>query len=239
VQILIDYDNLPERVISQGLAFVVEQAVQRAARPGSTGFHRAHARLYGGWYGGPSLTANAQLLVAEIFRDFPRVVPLSLDGTLHRVVATAELALSMVCAPSEHLWDTYRRKAPPQNLKSAHPIDLGCRDINCPLVGVHEYIKTRRCPSRACAIDVGSMIYRGQQKMVDTMLAVDLLHHAREPDVTGQPIVLISNDHDYWPPMRAALHLGSPVTQVDPRTTQPLPEYYTSKAGPQFRSVFL
>jgi len=128
---------------------------------------------------------------------------------------------------------TYRRKSAPHNLRATTPIDLGCAQPDCPLHAVHHYVQTQTCPRATCSTDVARLLYRGEQKMVDTMLAADMLTWERE--VPGRSIVLVANDHDYWPPTRVALGEGASVTQVDPFPSKRLPERYERLAGPRFR----
>jgi uncharacterized LabA/DUF88 family protein len=229
--LLIDFDNIPVLAARRGVVYVIEQAIQRAVEVGTPHPSRAHARLYGGWYEHSSLTHAAQALTAEIAREFPRAIPIPLAQ--HPIRTSAELALSLLCTPADHIFATYRRKEMPRNLRVEHPRALGCQDSSCPLVAVHHFVTRQTCPQQNCSTNVEGLIYRGQQKMVDTMLAADML--SWEPDSAATSIVLVANDHDYWPPTQAALKRGTTITQVDPLPTRRLPEHYARLAGQQFR----
>ena len=54
---------------------------------------------------------------------------------------------------------------------------------------------------------------RAEQKLVDSMLVVDLTHFA---DTTDQPLVVVSADDDLWPGIRFVLLRGARVIHVIP-----------------------
>ena len=55
---------------------------------------------------------------------------------------------------------------------------------------------------------------REEQKLVDSMLVVDLVHFA---ETTDEPLVVVSADDDLWPGIRFVLLRGANVIHVIPR----------------------
>ena len=60
----------------------------------------------------------------------------------------------------------------------------------------------------------GAVLQRAEQKLVDSMMVVDLLHLA---EVTPEPLVVVSADDDLWPGIRFALLRGTRVIHVVPQ----------------------
>ena len=58
------------------------------------------------------------------------------------------------------------------------------------------------------------MLAREEQKLVDSMLVVDLVHFA---ETTDEPLVVVSADDDLWPGIRFVLLRGANVIHVIPR----------------------
>ena len=58
------------------------------------------------------------------------------------------------------------------------------------------------------------MLVRDEQKLVDSMLVVDLVHFS---ETVTEPLVVVSADDDLWPGIRFALLRGASVIHVVPR----------------------
>ena len=58
------------------------------------------------------------------------------------------------------------------------------------------------------------LVYRNEQKVVDTMLTCDLIY---APQQGFDHIVLVSADDDFIPPVRTLLLRGSTITRVHPK----------------------
>ncbi len=58
------------------------------------------------------------------------------------------------------------------------------------------------------------MLAREEQKLVDSMLVVDLIHFA---ETTDEPLVVVSADDDLWPGIRFVLLRSARVIHVIPR----------------------
>ena len=67
------------------------------------------------------------------------------------------------------------------------------------------------------------MLAREEQKLVDSMLVVDLVHFA---ETTDEPLVVVSADDDLWPGIRFVLLRGARVIHVIPRRSRVNRERY-------------
>lgn len=61
------------------------------------------------------------------------------------------------------------------------------------------------------------VLEREEQKLVDSMLVVDLVHYA---ETTEEPLVVVSADDDLWPGIRFVLLRGARVIHVIPRRSR-------------------
>ena len=161
------------------------------------------------------MTQMAQDLSAAIQRDFPVIIRLpKVDSSNVSLTATAELAMAMLEEPGHHLFDTYRKKAKPGNLRVQTPQMVGCTDASCPLPIAKKLLKSGTCPISTCAITATDLVYRHEQKIVDTMLTCDMIH---APTLNYDQIILVSGDDDFLPPLRTVLLRGTPVARFHPR----------------------
>jgi hypothetical protein len=177
VAVFIDYDNLLGAHKTSGILDVVTKALLRTPIVSLENRGICDVRIYGGWYEGSSMTQLAQNLAVEIQRDFPAIIrlPGSGAGTV-LLAATAELAVAMMEEPSHHLFGTYRRKGKPSNLRVQKPQNVGCSDTTCPLPLAAKLLKSGSCPIPACTITAWDLVYRHEQKIVDTMLTCDIIY---------------------------------------------------------------
>ncbi len=215
--IFIDYDNLLHPQKTAGILDVVTKALVQMPFSSSSARIGCDVRVYGGWYEGNVMTQRAQDVAVELQRDFPAVIRLpmqqSQDG--HRMVSIgAELARSLIQEPSHHLFNTYRRKGKPYNVRVEEPSIVGCADPDCVLPLMKKLLRTGRCPKPGCGVVVGDLVYRHEQKIVDTMLSCDLIYAAGgRVDHIG----LVSGDDDFLPPLRTVLLAGKAVIRFHPK----------------------
>lgn len=212
--VFIDYDNLLETHKTAGILDIVTSALLRTPLPPTTVRGKCEVRIYGGWYEGSSITASAQDLSVEIQRDFPAVVRLGQAAVGGAIATTAELAVALLEEPAHHLFDTYRRKGVPRNVRVEEPASVGCVDTSCVLPQVKKILKTGECPKPGCKIAQPGLLYRSEQKIVDTMLTCDLIYAATQP---YDRLILISGDDDFLPPLRTALLRGAAVVRFHPK----------------------
>lgn len=172
-------------------------------------------RLYGGWYNQHRMSRIAASLSAQVAQIFPAVVRIPKAGTIHRIRAQVALAISLSVDPRTILTHTFRVRHAPSNLSTKSTPLVGCIDeSSCPLSAVHYLLDTDAYPQSNCAVSVADVLTRTEQKMVDTMLTVDLVHLCLQ----GAPsIVIVTSDDDFWPAIKLALYLGVTVYHVRSR----------------------
>lgn len=212
--ILVDYDNVLKADRRLGLRLLAEKIIGRVSGTGVTIGSHVQFRLYGGWYEGPMLSRRAQELSAELQRDFPSVIVVN-PVTQSSALISLELALSLHVDPGTHFHHTFRRQSPPAGVRCVDPSGLGCAHPGCPVKVVYEFLEFGGCPVPGCGKTTEQLLYRSAQKLVDTMLTVDLLTIAQH---SGDPVAVVSSDDDVWPAVRGGLRLGTPIVHVHTRT---------------------
>lgn len=214
VLIFIDYDNLLYDQKIKGILDIVTRTLIKVDFTTDQGKVTCQVRLYGGWYSGTDITRKAEDLTIEIQNDFPKIirVPTS-DDSVIKIQTRAELAVSLIQEPSHHIFNTFRSRGKPNNIRIRSKSDLGCTDLECFLPAIKKLLSKGKCPKESCNVD-STIIYRSEQKLVDTMLSCDLVFTAKS---SHNLIILISGDDDFIPPLRSAVLMGSEPIQVYPR----------------------
>src|SRR5579863_1109854 len=169
--VLVDYDNLATRDKSQTLVYVTDK-ILNILSPAEVTQKNVTVRLYGGWYENSNMTRKAQNLSAEIGGAFPKTTTLS-DNKATAVVSV-ELALSLQIAPADFLYNTFRRHGYPAGLMAHDPVARGCHHPVCPISEVYKFLQQNYC--HVCrTVILEDIIYRQEQKLVDTMLTSDMI----------------------------------------------------------------
>ena len=210
--IFIDYDNLGIHKTSGILDIVTKVLIQT---PIDLPFARGtcDVRVYGGWYEGNIMSQLAQKVAVSIQRQFPAIIRVPRDGGTIPLLVNAELAVSLLEEPAHHLFNTYRKKGRPNNIRVYSPGEVGCIDASCLLPFTRKLLKTGKCPISTCDCKSDDLIYRHEQKIVDTMLTCDLLYATR---LDLDYVILISSDDDFLPPVRTCLLRGTPIVRFHP-----------------------
>lgn len=215
ITVCVDYDNLSQLQKSSGIFGVVQKTLSQASELFTENVGKCEIRLYGGWYEGDSLSLLSQKLSVEIQREFPAVIRVIKENDQIVVIrATAELALSLLEEPSHQLFNTYRRKGRPNNIRVETPASIGCSSPDCLLPIVKKLLQKGKCPSEGCLSGNIPLVYRHEQKLVDTMLTCDLIYLA------GQGcdfLFIVSADDDFLPPIRTLMLRGAKIIRVHPQ----------------------
>lgn len=221
--VLVDYDNV--RLGRKGPRYFVTRLLDGVGVRRCSGEAAVRCRLYGGWFDGARLSKRAQRLVPEIRGVFPRRVTVSDGDGAVRVRVTMELASSLV-GDGVALTHTYRRRSLPAGLACARPPFAGCASPSrCAVAGVAPFVDGDECPHPGCGVTPRAVLGRNEQKLVDSMLVVDLVRLAQ----ASESIVLVSSDDDMWPGIRGALLHGAHVLHVHARTDPPQYRPLTTK----------
>jgi hypothetical protein len=231
VIVLVDYDNIPELEKNRGPVHAVTRIVDAlgAQLQGET---ELRFRLYSGWFQGNTLSRRAQQILPVLRANFPRVMPIVAVGIPSSVIARAELALALVLSPGKDLTHTYRERSLPKNVRCSAPPYMGCRiPGSCPIGSLYGLVRDSRCPEPGCTVDLATILTKPEQKLVDTMLTVDIVHLAH---TTTETIVVASSDDDMWPGIMAALLYGAKVVHIHLLPGRTTPSHYAALAGENY-----
>ncbi|WP_412062123.1 hypothetical protein [Rubrivirga sp. IMCC45206] len=243
--VLVDYDNLlaadkarPLRDLSQRLADAVCAAAPELPDV-------LDIRFYGGWYALDAEadthdpTPRAQELMAALTApgDFPFVYRYVLpDQPTAYVRVRASLARSLLVDPARDLVRTLRPKALSQLLRP-RSVRERCEHADtgqCCLRGLPGLVRHRACPD--CSVPSADLVRQGEeQKLVDTMIAVDLVYAAASPGGAA----LVSSDDDFVPPIWQSVATGGTVYHVHTRPDRVLRPHYLPAAGLDYHSLAL
>jgi hypothetical protein len=217
--ILVDYDNIETNIVRHGVMHVVNRIVSKIDSTEVDSNRHITIRLYGGWYQQNRFTNQAQILSADILANFPNTALLS--DNLTSVIVNCEMAYSILADPTNHLFSTYRPRGIPMGLKAKHPSNCGCSTPNCPIVATHNFLRNNIC--NVCnTVRPEDIFFRGEQKLVDTMLTSDLIFSSNQSANLG----VVSSDDDFWPGIKTTLANGKTVIQLHTRNRS-TPSSYT------------
>ena len=234
--VLIDYDNVDLIERQRGVSWVVHRILQTITPSYFTDGQQVQIRLYGGWYLGDAHSRLAQDLSAEISIDFPKPIEIFNDEKKIRVRTNAKLALSTLSDPSRFLFHTYRTRGFPGGVKCFDPPFESCQDpSNCPLELLHGFLSSKTCPSDECTIKPKNILYRVEQKMVDSMIVADIIHISLN-EITA---AIVSSDDDLWPGIRMALNQGLTLHHIHPRRGQDSLSFYRDPAPTNYHEYSL
>lgn len=237
MEILIDYSNVVESDRRNGVTYVLDR-VFSALRPEHIDDSlRLLFRLYDGWYESQKLTRRAQQIASDLPSYFPTSKSITDGTTSKKLVVNAEMAYSLMIRPTKHLWHTHRPRGAPAGIKCHHPYTAGCpTSANCPLTTIYQFLTSGHCPKAGCQFTPDDLLYRSEQKLVDTMLAADLFFLAHNgADVVG----VVSSDDDLWPPMMTAMQLGTRIIHIHTRPPQNLRSSYSRDLGHEYTQLSL
>ena len=212
VDMLIDYDNVYEIRKRRGVRHIVETILSRLPASLLPAAVAVSVRLYGGWFKGRKPSPAARKLYREIALHFPAVIVLQRNGIAHPVRTTVSLARSLSIYPQKMLTHTFRVRNAPSNLYPRRFPFSGCtHSAACPLSGTHHLLRNQNCPQAHCTVGINDTMTRAEQKMVDSMLLVDLIHACLQGT---SDIVIVTADDDFLPGISMALFLGTAVHHV-------------------------
>ena len=173
--LLIDYDNLPRSLINVDLRQTIEILVSKLESLMTAPVNRISCRLYGGWLNRKSLSPKAYRLLQGIYQHFP----LALSLTDHSgIIVIAELARSLACDPKHDFTHTFRTRSKPTFNVKRFPLKECTEPLNCRIKDVNSFIYNNICPQTNCNVSPETAFYRAEQKLVDSMIVVDLVHYS-------------------------------------------------------------
>lgn len=237
--VLVDYDNLDPVMRRRGVRETITRVLDTLGTKHLGGERRVECRLYGGWFERTALSNTAQRVASDLRRQFPMRTTVGDSGPKRdrTMLVHADLARSLICDPQVTITHTYRRRSLPPSLGCATVPFADCVEpTRCPIASISALMRDARCPVDACAVTPGSILTRQEQKLVDSMLVVDLIHLAQ---TIKKPVAIVSADDDLWPGIRYALLRGTRVIHVMPRHGRSPLEPYRGLATATYSAVVM
>jgi hypothetical protein len=213
--VFVDYDNADRKLTNGGPASFASTVVHAIPSALTKRFDSIAVRLYGGWRSNGRLTQSAQKIVPEIRSKFPNVVLIADGQTTFKMrmlvdLAEAPIGLSAPLDGTLARDRTIRRfRANPNRLASCVNV-LGCG------MQAHFPLNERSpCSDAACPMELGDLLVRDEQKMVDTLIVADIAQEVFLGKATD--IVVVSSDVDMWPGVMLALRNACNVLHIHPK----------------------
>lgn len=154
-------------------------------------------RLYGGWYQDDDLTNRASIVMQKI--SSIDIFPIIRED--NKIDGNIEIVNSLYGI--NYVWhNTYREKRGIPHLRINHfAKDDNCDSQRhlCPVHILSKFTKGKNkiCTNERCTTKHAEVFFQKEQKMVDTMIACDLLSYSEE--ITVGCLYLISDDVDHFP----------------------------------------
>jgi hypothetical protein len=237
--VLVDYDNVIATDRAKGVDFVIHKILDAvSAAAGAVLPDNVRIRLYGGWYRNSSMTRQAQTLI-QTSNYFASPIPRVPTGALpsRRIRLMAELARTLLSVNGSRInsdiINTCRTRRFPTGCyrveSQRHP---RCEREYCFLDDLKAFVRDGRCPNSPSSIDLTASVTRDEQKLVDVMLATDLLHLAFT--TRSHFAALVSSDDDMWPAIIEAANTGTILFHIHTRTRSGLEHYENFVKGPRY-----
>lgn len=207
IAVIIDFDNYfgtdISNITSESLELAFSELVIFCEEK-FRDFDSISIRLYGGWYNEMSLTKQASALQQLLYHVsvFPKVQ----KGKI--IHGSIEMVSELYGIPNFTWGYTYKETNGIKRVRiDFDKVDEVCsnhRDI-CPKFILYNITrdKGRKCKVEGC-YSVHKDIFKGiEQKMVDTLIACDIISLAEEKTTKG--LVVISDDQDHFPSLALAI----------------------------------
>jgi hypothetical protein len=242
MEVLVDYDNVEfaEPILARaGLFTLFSQLVAVVGPRRKTVPERCRIRLYGGWFEKENITRKAERLIADIDGTFPMPMVWGKQGAenqaeKNKCLTQVEMAYSLEAHPGRHLFRTVRERRVDTRIECDTTYFDACQEEWCPMRDVAEFLEKQKCPMHDCTVSQADVLWKREQKLIDTMITSDLIFLASKGH---KDLVVVSSDDDIWPGVRTALEFGAHVTivQTQKRNT---PEDYT-RGVEKLEQIFL
>ena len=228
MEVLVDYDNLGTDVKRNGLFALCAKLGAIVGSRRDFVPENCRVRLYGGWYDESGLTRQAQRIISEIDVTFPDPVAWTARLEQGKCVTQVEMAYTLLAEPGRHLLRTLRNRKFRAKIKCDTAVFGDCNEKYCPMREVADFLDQQKCPTYACSVLQEDVLYKWEQKLVDTMITSDLIFFAHQGE---KDLIVVSSDDDMWPGVRTALEFGANITLVQTRQRQTSADYTRGVAG--------
>lgn len=234
--VLIDYDNVDETLRRAGPVALARLIFARIPAAVSDRHTLVTVRMYGGWRQRGVLTRNAQSLTPDIRANTPTIAKYSSKGITKQIRLEVELADTSI-GLSLPLSDTL---VSDRNIRKFHANRSALtRCTNTSSCGLRQFSALSyrdACAELSCEHQLGDLLVRDEQKMVDTLLVSDAAYVSlflQEPDV-----VIVSSDNDMWPGVMQALRTACKVTHIHTKSQRKTPNHLLQSLTPAMMSRY-
>ena len=232
--LLVDYGNVDLIQKRRGLHYVVETLVNRIGPTHLKVNQTVNVRLYDGWYDGIFLTRHAQDIATQIGAFSPSPICVRGHDQNFWVKVNVELARSLLSIPSKDMLHTFRIRGFPSGLKcETPPFDNCVASKLCPWKKLPDFLRHRKCPTDGCELHPKNIIYKAEQKIVDTMLTSDMI----EIVLRNEEFVIASSDDDMLPGICLALSRGASVIHLQTKRGQTTPQHYVKDFSTRYTQI--
>lgn len=213
--VFVDYDNVQPMHTSAGPVNLARMLVGLIPTAVLVRYSTVSVRLYGGWRSSAKLTRLAQRLIPVIRLGSPSIFSVHHTGANVSLRLTVELADKPIggTLPLEEtlVFERDLRKF------RARPLPWqGCANVgSCGFNNYSNIGHDSACADPSCAVMLGNVLVRDEQKMVDTLIVADMAHCIH--GTKASDIVVVSSDTDMWPGILLALNAGCSVIHVHTR----------------------
>lgn len=233
INILVDYDNIEKADKVKGADYIVKHITHLLCTNLPLIPQMMNFRFYGGWYTNSILSRSAQKLVGEL-ANYPTPFPLTAP-TPTSITLKAEPAYSLLIDPPNHLFNTFRKRPAPTGILAKSPKRVGCNKPDCGLRFIEALFDSGKCSEHGCNITLEDLVFKEEQKLVDVMLATDLIYYSmfHPSDI----VVVVTSDEDLWPAILMACRSNNQVYHVQAKHNRSTPSYYRNSLGNKYRGL--
>lgn len=209
IAVIIDFDNyfgvdftlLDSEKLECSFCEIVEFCEKEFGK-----FETIDIRLYGGWYFENSLSKQASVLQQMLYNVnvFPKVIEKE-----KRVIKGNINIISELHEMPGHIWShTLKESNGIKRVKINNECDNTICESNrdvCPKYIMSKFTKSKvkKCSQTGCT-NTNKNVFKGiEQKMVDTLIACDILSFADDESVKG--LLILSDDQDHFPSIAVAM----------------------------------
>ena len=210
--ILVDYDNIepkhrPQGPVNMGL-MILNQLPANLLHPYDT----VSFRLYGGWRTATGLTNFAQDLIPKIRAASPTVWNVDYLGESKAIKVFTKLADAPL-GSTKVFEETLVRNRPLRHFRTGANAWVSCADKqSCGLSILKSCHNATPCQTPNCYVQLGDILVRDEQKMVDTMMVADIAYERFV--AKANEVVVICSDADIWPGIYLALQSECRITHL-------------------------
>jgi len=216
--VLVDYDNIPQNILKYGNQFVFKSIVDKFLEQlDDVPLRHLRLRFYGGWYNGTIKTQRAQKLLhhstfitPETRKQIETKQITSFKSELAESLLSSHggIPFHFTCRTRPFPLGRYRADLTGHSMCDSDPCFLGV---------LNEFFSSGKCLFNAETTEVFRYILSEEQKLVDVLLATDLLWLSRRDERIG----IVTSDDDLWPAIISVCENESVKSLVHIQTQSP------------------